>query len=333
MHRRGSASSIIVLIAVAFIVGGIWYYELHRVPSQSNQMMSSVPSQSAAPSVGLKIDGSDGPLFVPLGSYLQFAWTSNDVEICTSTGWSPWPPLTPFPRWGSSTQEWDGGGGTIYSKSDHYQITCMTSSGNNVSDTVEVNTLPVTLTIDPNQEISNPYQVPLSAKNTLFNSFEVRMGSVGTYLSDIHITLSQDVVSGRLPIDPTSLKALVFAPAPPDQAWFVDPSDYGPPYDKSGGPDAAWSPDLAGLIWLPANSTTTIEIYGDITNAPPGKTYRAPLGIALKGGSDLNSLFQLDRESGSPGYWSNRPIGDDPIPTPTSTIQPYVSGQDIQITR
>lgn len=345
MNRRGLATAVIILIIVAVLVAiGIWYYETQKANLNTTQMSSSVSAESASPSVTLAIDGSHGPVLLPLGTWFSIAWTLNGAHNCSSTGAQfTYPSFDPTASMGSSTQEWMGGGGSITDTSTDYQITCATPSGNTVSDTVEVETLPINLTLAPSDDnwdpnISNPNQVPSSAKNYLLNSFEVQMGAVGTYLTDISIMPSQDIVSGKLSIDPNSLKALVFAAAPPGNVWFLDSSDYGPPYDHSGGSDAVWQQDVRGLVWLPANSSATIEIFGDITNAELG-TYKKPLSIGLYGAGDLNTLFQLDKLSDNIGsYWTTRYIGDYPLPTlttspnPTSATQPnQISGQDIQI--
>jgi len=315
-----------LMIATAIICGLV--YVENGLSEKSNVTGLHTLINSSTPVVNVSIDGSQGPLRLPVGSYFQLSWTSQNVVSCSSTGWTSLLLLDPFPTSGSSTEEW----GDSYSTAHEYQVTCWTQSGQSITDGVEVETDPLEITITGNSASSSPELVSPFTENALLALFTVRVGAVGTYLSDIDVSLSQNIVSGT-PNLPFSLKALVLSDTPPNQTWFVDPSDYGPSDGHNGGPGAQWNPDLTGLVWLPPNDTTTIQIYGDVGDAQLGEIYKAPIGISLLGGGDLNTLFQLDNESAISRFWSNRPVGGYPIPGLSRASHTAVFGQDIEIVR
>lgn len=269
----------IVVLVGASVIGGILYYRMDF----ASKMQSQFTTGQSAPFVDLKINKSDGPLSVSLGSQLDIAWTSGGMSMCSSTGWwSSWPPLNPFPNSGSSTQTWQGGGrGT---NSDHYQITCTTSEGQVVSDAVAIDSLPFAVSIDVNPEVAAPIHIQPGVQNYLLGSFVVQTGMSGIFLTGIGVLPNQKILSGSLAVAPNSIRGQVLSPGVGNVVWFEDPKFYGPPFDHSGGPDDIY-PGLSGFVWLPPDSTTTINIFGDIGNARPGK-YTDPFTITIQGGAN-----------------------------------------------
>lgn len=360
MNQKGFAPILILLIlAGVLIVGGIWYYEAHQpTPSQSqnnigqsasaststrNTQSSSVtttsttstpisavsaltptpPNTSSSSWINLRVNGSHGPVSLGLGSDVRLTWTSQNVIGC-QPGDNWWlgsarddALLRPFPSSSSITTTWPGGFPYDVGTSS-YQIVCTGTSGGIVSDTVQVSPVPLMLTLTPNPAIANPYPVSSSGKRILLNSFEAQSGANGMYVITIAVQESQDIVSGALPVAPDSLSIQVMVGGSTASTWFtLEPATQ---YFADG-----WY-DINGFVWIPGNSTATINIFGDIAHAQAG-TYVAPFTIkTLAAGESSNSA--IDRrfpllDGTSPGVFQY------PLPSWNPEHAYPISGQDI----
>lgn len=296
-------TAIAIIFAVLILATGFVWYKFEAGNSfASNPLISTSASSS---SIVLEVNGKKvASTTVVVGSNFDLTWMGMNVRRCLSGGEYKWADNTSFPISGNATET------ELQDTDIFYSVICTDPSGNVVSDTVAIYASYMIQETSPNITIADPHIVPSSAKNILLNSFTIHSGQDSVYLTSFDLGESQDIFSGSLPIDPFSVNAEVSIVGSSTKASFVnnewaDNSATG----EHGGVDDQYYPTLSGTIWIPPNTTTTINIFGDIANAQPG-TYVTPFTIGnLRGTEKLNEAQD--------NYFS---LGD-----------PEVSGQDIEI--
>ncbi len=155
-------------------------------------------------------------------------------------------------------------------------------NGTAQSQQIAVPAVATTLGVSLDSGVPSPHPIPTTATGMLLNSFDVTAsGGTGVYLTQISITVSNDVTAGSLPL--SNLKLYVGQPGNPS-SWKY----FGQTESSSSAPQGVYT--FNGTFIIPQNGTIDIEVFADVTGATPG-TYTAPI--------TLSNVYGYVNETGS----------------------------------